>query len=170
MNDIERYFNEFGHLSEEEFSPKTTESEFLAKLHGRTRLRRIRALTYTVSGIAAALVIIIGIWWSRGTENPAVLCAESYVQGMEVLRDDVISLESGSERCREMGISSIIGDLMASSERYAEDIDEMTDSQTADAVRTYCDRQMERVRELYRECVMAYEEEREDGALDSIGI
>mgnify|MGYP004698559355 CR=1 FL=1 len=162
MNGIERYFHKFGYLADEmEDVPATTEAEFLDRLHGRASvwLKHTKALTFILSGIAAA-VIVIGLGWSvtvHRTENAAQLCAEGYVEGMESLLKEVCDLELNSWRCREMDISSVIREQIASSEGFAESIDGLDDRQSIDIVREYCDRQMRRVRELYRKCVLAYE-------------
>ena len=52
-------------------------------------------------------------------------------------------------------------EVVFSSDEFAEELDGMDDTQCADAAREYCSRQLERIKELYSECVSVYENGRE---------
>ena len=63
---------------------------------------------------------------------------------------------SSSEICREMGVSAVIQNLLVSSESFAEGLEGLDDAQRLAVTQEYCGRQLDCIRDLYRECCAAY--------------
>ena len=119
---MEKYFDKYrGLLEEQEFEPQTTESQFLSRLHEREggvkafaesskvlkpskKSRRTKTLTYTIMGVAAAVVLALVLPWGEEERlDPAVIYVTNYLDGVQPILAEVNAMESSSEVCREMG-------------------------------------------------------------------
>ncbi len=172
---MEKYFDKYrGLLEEQEFEPQTTESQFLSRLHERTggvksfdesgvvlkpsrKSRWTKALTYTIMGVAAAVVLALVLPWGEEERlDPAVIYVTNYLDGVQPILAEVDAMESSSEVCREMGVSAVIQNLLGSSESFAEGLEGLDDAQRLAVTQEYCGRQLDCIRDLYRECCAAY--------------
>ena len=172
---MEKYFDKYrGLLEEQEFEPQTTESQFLSRLHERTggvksfdesgvvlkpsrKSRWTKALTYTIMGVAAAVVLALVLPWGEEERlDPAVNYVTNYLDGVQPILAEVDAMESSSEVCREMGVSAVIQNLLGSSESFAEGLEGLDDAQRLAVTQEYCGRQLDCIRDLYRECCAAY--------------
>lgn len=167
MNNLERYFDRNRHLADS-CMPEShmSEDEFVGRLHlamGRAEKaragKRMKTAAWTFIGMAASLAIAALMWNGAGQkpEDPAVECISGYEESVKSLCADVRDLEEKSPICREMELSRVIPELMDSSYAFAYSLDGLDDVQRMEAVRDYCGRQMNLIRDLYRECVTAYE-------------
>ena len=172
---MEKYFDKYrGLLEEQELEPQTTESQFISRLHERaggvksiaesgvvlkpSRKRRwTKALNYTIIGMAAAVVLAIVLPWGEEERlDPAEIYVTNYLDGVQPILAEVDAMESSSEVCREMGVSSVIQNLLGSSESFAEGLEGLDDAQRLAVTQEYCGRQLDCIRDLYRECCAAY--------------
>lgn len=172
---MEKYFDKYrGLLEEQEFEPQTTESQFLSRLHEREggvkafaesskvlkpskKSRRTKTLTYTIMGVAAAVVLALVLPWGEEERlDPAVIYVTNYLDGVQPILAEVNAMESSSEVCREMGVSAVIQNLLGSSESFAEGLEGLDDAQKLAVTQEYCGRQLDCIRDLYRECCAAY--------------
>lgn len=168
MNSMERYFGRY--RAQADFRiPLSDEEKFLGRLHdelgcqeraGRRNRSWHRAMA-AVCGIAAAAVAVTVLWLNSRSgdvgSEPAELYVQEYRESLEPLCDEVRYMESVSEECRQMQLSSVIEELIASSEDIEAECDGLDESQTLEVVRTYCGRQTDCIRNLYAECVEVYE-------------
>ena len=170
---MEKYFDKYrGLLEEQEFEPQTTESQFLSRLHEREggvnaeacnvlkpikKSRWTKTLTYTIMGVAAAVVLALVLPWGEEERlDPAEIYVTNYLDGVQPILAEVNAMESSSEVCREMGVSSVIQNLLGSSESFAEGLEGLDDAQKLAVTQEYCGRQLDCIRDLYRECCAAY--------------
>lgn len=172
---MEKYFDKYrGLLEEQEFEPQTTESQFLSRLHERTgevkafaesdfvlkpskKSRWTKTLTCTIIGMAAAVVLALVLPWGEEERlDPAEIYVTNYLDGVQPILAEVDAMESSSEVCREMGISAVIHNLLGSSECFAEGLEGLDDAQRLAVTQEYCGRQLDCIRNLYRECCAAY--------------
>ena len=172
---MEKYFDKYrGLLEEQEFEPQTTESQFLSRLHEREggvkafaescnvlkpskKSRWTKTLTYTIMGVAAAVVLALVLPWGEEERlDPAVIYVTNYLDGVQPILAEVDAMESSSEVCREMGVSAVIQNLLGSSESFAEGLEGLDDAQRLAVTQEYCGRQLDCIRDLYRECCAAY--------------
>ena len=172
---MEKYFDKYrGLLEEQEFEPQTTESQFLSRLHEREggvkafaesrnvlkpskKSRWIKTLTCTIMGVAAAVVLALVLPWSEEERlDPAEIYVTNYLDGVQPILAEVNAMESSSEVCREMGVSAVIQNLLVSSESFAEGLEGLDDAQRLAVTQEYCGRQLDCIRDLYRECCAAY--------------
>lgn len=172
---MEKYFDKYrGLLEEQEFEPQTTESQFLSRLHEREggvkafaesrnvlkpskKSRWIKTLTCTIIGVAAAVVLALVLPWSEEERlDPAEIYVTNYLDGVQPILAEVNAMESSSEVCREMGVSAVIQNLLVSSESFAEGLEGLDDAQRLAVTQEYCGRQLDCIRDLYRECCAAY--------------
>lgn len=172
---MEKYFDKYrGLLEEQEFEPQTTESQFLSRLHEREggvkafaescnvlkpskKSRWTKTLTYTIMGVAAAVVLALVLPWGEEERlDPAVIYVTNYLDGVQPILAEVSAMESSSEVCREMGVSAVIQNLLGSSESFAEGLEGLDDAQRLAVTQEYCGRQLDCIRDLYRECCAAY--------------
>lgn len=172
---MEKYFDKYrGLLEEQEFEPQTTESQFLSRLHEREggvkafaescnvlkpskKSRWTKTLTYTIMGVAAAVVLAIVLPWGEEERlDPAEIYVTNYLDGVQPILAEVDAMESSSEVCREMGVSAVIQNLLGSSESFAEGLEGLDDAQRLALTQEYCGRQLDCIRNLYRECCAAY--------------
>lgn len=172
---MEKYFDKYrGLLEEQEFEPQTTESQFLSRLHEREggvksfaescnvlkpskKSRRTKTLTYTVMGVAAAVVLALVLPWGEEKRlDPAVIYVTNYLDGVQPILAEVDAMESSSEVCREMGVSTVIQNLLGASESFAAGLEGLDDAQRLAVTQEYCGRQLDSIRDLYRECCAAY--------------
>lgn len=172
---MEKYFDKYrGLLEEQEFEPQTTESQFLSRLHEREggvkafaesskvlkpskKSRRTKTLTYTIMGVAAAVVLALVLPWGENERlDPAEIYVTNYLDGVQPILAEVDAMESSSEVCREMGVSAVIQNLLGSSESFAEGLEGLDDAQRLAVTQEYCGRQLDCIRDLYRECCAAY--------------
>ena len=163
-----------GLLEEQEFEPQTAESQFLSRLHEREggvkvfaescnvlkpskKNRWTKTLTYTVMGVAAAVVLALVLPWGEEERlDPAEIYVTNYLDGVQPILAEVDAMESSSEVCREMGVSAVIQNLLGSSESFAEGLEGLDDAQRLAVTQEYCGRQLDCIRDLYRECCAAY--------------
>lgn len=163
MNDIEEYFKRYGALADEGGEePLTDAAGFLARMPRKKKSARslhLAAWALALCGMAAALMCMVLQPFYKPDESSgaAAIYLMSYRESIEPLCEDIRLMESRSEKCREMQISAVIAGLLDSSDEFAEELDGMDDTQCADAAREYCSRQLERIKELYSECVSVYE-------------
>ena len=172
---MEKYFDKYrGLLKEQEFEPQTTESQFLSRLHEREgglkafaescnvlkpskKSRWTKTLTYAIMGVAAAVVLALVLPWGEEERlDPAVIYVTNYLDGVQPILAEVNAMESSSEVCREMGVSAVIQNLLGSSESFAEGLEGLDDAQRLAVTQEYCGRQLDCIRDLYRECCAAY--------------
>lgn len=172
---MEKYFDKYrGLLEEQEFEPQTTESQFLSRLHEREggvksfaescnvlklskQNRWTKTLTYTIIGVAAAVVLALVLPWGENERlDPAEIYVTNYLDGVQPILAEVNAMESSSEVCREMGVSAVIQNLLGSSESFAEGLEGLDDAQRLAVTQEYCGRQLDCIRNLYRECCAAY--------------
>ena len=172
---MEKYFDKYrGLLEEQEFEPQTTESQFLSRLHEREggvkafaesrnvlklskKSRWTKTLTCTIMGVAAAVVLALVLPWSEEERlDPAEIYVTNYLDGVQPILAEVNAMESSSEVCREMGVSAVIQNLLVSSESFAEGLEGLDDAQRLAVTQEYCGRQLDCIRDLYRECCAAY--------------
>ena len=172
---MEKYFDKYrGLLEEQEFEPQTTESQFLSRLHEREggvkafaesrnvlkpskKSRWAKTLTCTIMGVAAAVVLALVLPWSEEERlDPAEIYVTNYLDGVQPILAEVNAMESSSEVCREMGVSAVIQNLLVSSESFAEGLEGLDDAQRLAVTQEYCGRQLDCIRDLYRECCAAY--------------
>lgn len=172
---MEKYFDKYrGLLEEQEFEPQTTESQFLSRLHEREggvkafaescnvlkpskQSRWTKTLTYTIMGVAAAVVLALVLPWGEEERlDPAEIYVTNYLDGVQPILAEVDAMESSSEVCREMGVSAVIQNLLGSSESFAEGLEGLDDAQRLAVTQEYCGRQLDCIRDLYRECCAAY--------------
>lgn len=172
---MEKYFDKYrGLLEEQEFEPQTTESQFLSRLHEREggvkafaescnvlkpnkKSRWTKTLTCTIIGMAAAVVLALVLpWGEKERLDPAEIYVTNYLDGVQPILAEVNAMESSSEVCREMGVSSVIQNLLGSSESFAEGLEGLDDEQKLAVTQEYCGRQLDCIRDLYRECCAAY--------------
>ena len=172
---MEKYFDKYrGLLEEQESEPQTTESQFLSRLHekeGRVKAfaescnvlkpskksRWTKTLTYTIMGVAAAVVLALVLPWGEEERlDPAEIYVTNYLDGVQPILAEVDAMESSSEVCREMGVSAVIQNLLGSSESFAEGLEGLDDAQRLAVTQEYCGRQLDCIRDLYRECCAAY--------------
>ena len=172
---MEKYFDKYrGLLEEQEFEPQTTESQFLSRLHEREggvkafaesrnvlkpskKRRWTKTLTCTIIGVAAAVVLALVLPWSEEERlDPAEIYVTNYLDGVQPILAEVNAMESSSEVCREMGVSAVIQNLLVSSESFAEGLEGLDDAQRLAVTQEYCGRQLDCIRDLYRECCAAY--------------
>lgn len=172
---MEKYFDKYrGLLEEQEFEPQTTESQFLSRLHEweggvkafaescnvlkpSKKSRWTKTLTYTIIGVAAAVVLALVLPWGEEERlDPAVIYVTNYLDGVQPILAEVNAMESSSEVCREMGVSAVIQNLLGSSESFAEGLEGLDDAQRLAVTQEYCGRQLDCIRDLYRECCAAY--------------
>lgn len=172
---MEKYFDKYrGLLEEQEFEPQTTESQFLSRLHEREggvkafaescnvlkpskKSRWTKTLTYTIIGVAAAVVLALVLPWGENERlDPAEIYVTNYLDGVQPILAEVNAMESSSEVCREMGVSAVIQNLLGSSESFAEGLEGLDDAQRLAVTQEYCGRQLDCIRDLYRECCAAY--------------
>lgn len=163
---MEKFFEKYrdGFL-EQEKDPGITEEQFLARLHQdvnpglKYRVIYWKTAICTVIGLAASLLIVLLLRNEREpvqTIDAARICANGYIEGMKPIYIDVVRMENVSEKCRDMEFSSVIGDLMNSSEMFTTELAGLTDLQREEITRDYCESQLSRIKELYRKCLMAY--------------
>lgn len=172
---MEKYFDKYrGLLEEQEFEPQTTESQFLSRLHEREggvkafaescnvlkpskKSRWTKTLTYTIMGVAAAVVLALMLpWGEKESLDPAEIYVTNYLDGVQAILAEVNAMESSSEVCREIGVSAVIQNLLGSSESFAEGLEGLDDEQKLAVTQEYCGRQLDCIRDLYRECCAAY--------------
>lgn len=172
---MEKYFDKYrGLLEEQEFEPQTTESQFLSRLHEREggvkafaescnvlkpskKSRWTKTLTYTIIGVAAAVVLALVLpCGEKERLDPAEIYVTNYLDGVQPILTEVDAMESSSEVCREMGVSAVIQNLLGSSESFAEGLEGLDDAQRLAVTQEYCGRQLDCIRDLYRECCAAY--------------
>lgn len=172
---MKKYFDKYrGLLEEQEFEPQTTESQFLSRLHKwaggvksfdesgvvlkpSRKSRWTKALTYTIMGVAAAVVLALVLpWGEEESLDPAEIYVTNYLDGVQPILAEVDAMESSSEVCREMGVSAVIQNLLGSSESFAEGLEGLDDAQRLAVTQEYCGRQLDCIRDLYRECCAAY--------------
>lgn len=172
---MEKYFDKYrGLLEEQEFEPQTTESQFLSRLHEREggvkafaescnvlkpskQSRWTKTLTYTIIGVAAAVVLALVLPWGENERlDPAEIYVTNYLDGVQPILAEVDAMESSSEVCREMGVSAVIQNLLGSSESFAEGLEGLDDEQKLAVTQEYCGRQLDCIRDLYRGCCAAY--------------
>lgn len=172
---MEKYFDKYrGLLEEQEFEPQTTESQFISRLHEREggaksfdesgvvlkpskKRRWTKTLTYTIMGVAAAVVLALVLPWGEEERlDPAEIYVTNYLDGVQPILAEVDAMESSSEVCREMGVSAVIQNLLGSSESFAEGLEGLDDAQRLAVTQEYCGRQLDCIRNLYRECCAAY--------------
>lgn len=157
MNDMEKYFGKYRGLAEEmESCPSVTEQAFLGRLHeerARKRRFRRRTLALTLIGMAAALMVVIILPGREARIDPAEVYVANYREGVAPLLSEVRKMETDSELCREMGLSSVIESLLYCPEDLAEGLE---DAEKLEVTKKYCNRSLDEIRTLYGECCRAY--------------
>ena len=159
MNDIEKYFDNYRCLADVAGdNPSVTEQDFLGRLHKEQARKRFRAhtLALTFIGIAAALAVFVILSETEVPVNPVEVYMTSYREGVAPLLSEVREMEMSSELCREMDLSSVIEDLLDSSDGMTAGLDGLEDAEKLEITRKYCDRSLDEIRTLYGECCRAY--------------
>ena len=159
MNDIEKYFSDYRCLADEAGdNPSVTEQDFLVRLHKEQASKRFhaRTLALTFIGMAAALAVFVILRGPEVPDNPVELYMTSYREGVAPLLSEVREMEMSSELCREMDLSSVIEELLDSSDGMADGLDGLEDAEKLEVARKYCDSSLDEIRTLYGECCRAY--------------
>lgn len=160
MNDIEKYFSNYRCLADEAGdNPSVTEQDFLGRLHREQAGKRFRArtLALTFIGMAAALAVFVILREPGVPVNPVVeVYMTSYREGVAPLLSEVREMEMSSELCREMDLSSVIEELLDSSDSMTAGLDGLDDDEKLEVARKYCDGSLDEIRTLYGECCQAY--------------
>lgn len=159
MNDIEKYFDNYRCLADEAGdNPSVTEQDFLGRLHKEQARKRLQArtLALTFIGMAAALAVFVILRGPEVPVNPVEVYMTSYREGVAPLLSEVREMEMSSELCREMDLSSVIEDLLDSSDSMTAGLDGLEDAEKLEITRKYCDRSLDEIRTLYGECCRAY--------------
>lgn len=159
MNDIEKYFDNYRCLADEAGdNPSVTEQDFLGRLHKEQARKRFRThtLALTFIGMAAALAVFVILREPGVPVNPVEVYMDSYREGVAPLLSEVREMEMSSELCREMDLSSVIEDLLDSSDSMTAGLDGLEDAEKLEITRKYCDRSLDEIRTLYGECCRAY--------------
>lgn len=157
---MEQYFRKYSYMvREEEQLPRVTEEEFMSR-YGASK-RRARLLRVILPSAAAAAVIVLASLLAFALKSEVVIDPASvYVQeineGLMPIYDDIKQMEAGSEVCRQMGISSTIEGLLASSREFESQLDGMDTDDRMRILKVYYGRQTECVADLYRDCIHAY--------------
>lgn len=160
MDKIEEYFDRNRGLADiMDMKPCVSEAGFMERLRRKRLVRSLRISALTLLGAAAAItaVAVLRFRDTGGMVDPALELIAGYEEGVKPLRAEMETMEADSQLCREMDLSAVISSLMDSSYAFADSLKDLDDRQRAEAVRSYCDRQMVQIRGLYRECVTAYE-------------
>lgn len=126
MNDIEKYFSDYRSLADEAGdNPSVTEQDFLVRLHREQARKRFhaRTLALTFIGMAAALAVFVILREPEVPVNPVELYMTSYREGVAPLLSEVREMEMSSELCREMDLSSVIEELLDSSDGMTDGLD-----------------------------------------------
>ena len=159
MNDIEKYFSDYRSLADEAGeNPSVTEQDFLGRLHKEQERKRFhaRTLALTFIGMAAALAFFFILRGPEVPVNPVELYMTSYREGVAPLLSEVREMEMSSELCREMDLSSVIEELLDSSDGMSDGLDGLEDAEKLEITRKYCDSSLDEIRTLYGECCQAY--------------
>lgn len=159
MNDIEKYFDNYRCLADEAGdNPSVTEQDFLVRLHKEQARKRFhaRTLALTFIGMAAALAVFVILREPEVPVNPVELYMTSYREGVAPLLSEVREMEMSSELCREMDLSSVIEELLDSSDGMTDGLDGLEDAVKLEVARKYCDSSLDEIRTLYGECCRAY--------------
>lgn len=159
MNDIEKYFDNYRCLADEAGdNPSVTEQDFLGRLHKEQARKRFRAstLALTFIGMAAALAVFVILREPGVPVNPVEVYMASYREGVAPLLSEVREMEMSSELCRELDLSSVIEELLDSSDGMTAGLDGLEDAEKLEITRKYCDRSLDEIRTLYGECWRAY--------------
>lgn len=159
MNDIEKYFDNYRCLADEAGdNPSVTEQDFLGRLHKEQARKRFRAstLALTFIGMAAALAVFVILREPEVPVNPVEVYMTSYREGVAPLLSEVREMEMSSELCREMDLSSVIEELLDSSDGMTAGLDGLEDAEKLEVTRKYCDVSLDEIRTLYGECCLAY--------------
>ena len=159
MNDIEKYFSNYRSLADETGdNPSITEQDFLERLHEEQARKRFnaRTLALTFIGMAAALAVFVILREMEVPVNPVEVYMTSYREGVAPLLSEVREMEMSSELCREMDLSSVIEDLLDSSDSITAGLDGLEDTEKLEVARKYCDSSLDEIRILYGECCRAY--------------
>lgn len=159
MNDIEQYFSNYRCLADEAGdNPSVTEQDFLGRLHREQARKRFhaRTLALTFIGMAAALAVFVILREPEVPVNPVELYMTSYKEGVAPLLSEVREMEMSSELCREMDLSSVIEELLDSSDSMSDGLDGLEDAEKLEVARKYCDSSLDEIRTLYGECCRAY--------------
>ena len=159
MNDIEKYFSNYRCLADEVGdSPSVTEQDFFVRLHKEQARKRFRArsLALTFIGMAAALAVFVILREPEVQVNPVEVYMTSYREGVAPLLSEVREMEMSSELCREMDLSSVIEELLDSSDGMTAGLDGLEDAEKLEVARKYCDSSLDEIRTLYGECCRAY--------------
>ena len=149
MNDIEKYFDNYRCLADEAGdNPSVTEQDFLVRLHKEQARKRFhaRTLALTFIGMAAALAVFVILRGPEVPVNPVELYMTSYREGVAPLLSEV----------REMDLSSVIEELLDSSDGMTDGLDGLEDAEKLEVARKYCDSSLDEIRTLYGECCRAY--------------
>lgn len=160
MDKIEEYFDRNRGLADiMDMKPCVSEAGFMERLRRKRLGKRLRISALTLLGAAAAITAVAVLQFRDTVEvvDPALELIAGYEDGVKPLRAEMETMEADSQLCREMDLSAVISSLMDSSYAFANSLKDLDDRQRAEAVRSYCDRQMVQIRGLYRECVTAYE-------------
>lgn len=159
MNDIEKYFDNYRCLADEAGdNPSVTEQDFLGRLHKEQARKRFRTrtLALTFIGMAAALAVFVILREPEVPVNPVEVYMTSYREGVAPLLSEVREMEMSSELCREMDLSSVIEELLDSSDSMTAGLDGLEDAEKLEITRKYCDNSLDEIRTLYGECCQAY--------------
>lgn len=159
MNDIEKYFDNYRCLADEAGdNPSVTEQDFLWRLHKEQARKRFRSrtLALTFIGMAAALAVFVILREPEVPVNPVEVYMTSYREGVAPLLSEVREMEMSSELCREMDLSSVIEELLESSDSMTAGLDGLEDAEKLEVTRKYCDVSLDEIRTLYGECCQAY--------------
>ncbi len=157
---METYFEKYSEeMNAAEVESPVSEENFMRFYKHKVRGRRIRITVSTLAAVAVALVAVVLFVTSRQANNADFVTEyiNEYRSALRPLYDDVVSMESQSEICAELGLSSIMKDLVESVTEFNSDLEGLDGETRMEMVRQYCMGQTECIAQLYAECVSSRE-------------
>ncbi len=150
---METYFEKYPEeMNAAEVESPVSEENFMRFYHRKVRGRRIRIAVSTVATVAVAFVAVAIFAPSRpATTDFVAVYIDEYKSALRPLYDEVVSMESQSELCAELGLSSVMKELVESVTEFSGDLNGIDGEMRMEMVRQYCDSQTERISQLYAE-------------------
>ncbi len=157
---METYFEKYPEeMNAAEVESPVSEESFMRFYHRRVRRRRIRIAVSTVAAVAVAFVAVALFVPSRPADNTDLVAVyiDGYKSALRPLYDEVVSMERESELCAELGLSSVMKELVESVTEFNSDLEGLDGETRMEMVRQYCLGQTERISQLYAEGINSRE-------------
>lgn len=151
---MERFYNKYkDEFDALEATPLTDRQTFVHCSASRNRTSLVLRLSMLAVAAAVLLFVVYKLPLSDSEGSAVGQYMAGLRTGVQPLYDDMLRMESESDLCESLGLSSVVSTLMESSEHYVSELYAVDDVQAA---RCYCDGQLDRIRELYRKCTLYY--------------